>query len=57
MAWVVSAAKAASVPATVLGVTGGDELVIAREGRVLVQVELARLRAARDACLVSIVGE
>ncbi len=53
---VLLAADGKKVPAVVLGVTGGDRLVIERGGGVLVDVELAAAAAARDACLVSIVG-
>jgi len=54
---VLAAASAAGVPASVLGLSGGDRLVIERAGRPIVDSELAPLRAARDACLVPIVGE
>ena len=54
---VLAAAKTAAVPASVLGVSGGERLVIERAGRAIIDVKLTALRAARDACLAPIVGE
>ena len=54
---VLAAAAAAGVPAKRIGVTGGEKLVITRGAAVLVDAPLASLSAAREACLVPIVGE
>jgi phosphoribosylformylglycinamidine synthase subunit PurL len=54
---VLERAEAASVPANVLGETGGDTLSIARAGRVLAVAPTRALAAAREACLVPIVGD
>jgi phosphoribosylformylglycinamidine synthase subunit PurL len=49
-------ARAKGVPVQALGTTGGAELVIRRGGAAVVQVGLAALRSAREACLEAIVG-
>jgi phosphoribosylformylglycinamidine synthase len=51
-------AKAAGVPVSLLGATGGDRLTIDadRGARLLVDVALSELAAARDACLTPIIG-
>jgi phosphoribosylformylglycinamidine synthase len=63
LAKVVEAAKAANVPVTELGVTGGDSLsiaLVARHGEVASRgaavVKLKEIRARREACLDAIVG-
>ncbi|AKT43661.1 phosphoribosylformylglycinamidine synthase subunit PurL [Chondromyces crocatus] len=53
---VVRAAGAAGVGVTMLGVTGGSRLSIARGGELLLDVGLDALRAARERCLEGIVG-
>ncbi|MDB4994198.1 MAG: Phosphoribosylformylglycinamidine synthase, synthetase subunit protein [Myxococcaceae bacterium] len=67
LATVLEAARAAGVPALELGVTGGTSLSIALfprpeaaiqkgQGSRLVHVEVAEIRAHREACLTPIVG-
>jgi phosphoribosylformylglycinamidine synthase len=46
----------AGVSVTKLGTTGGDRLVIASDGKKLVDVTLTKLRAARESALEPIVG-
>ena len=52
---VLARARAANVPAIVLGSTGGGRLVV-RRGAPILEVTLGELRARRDACLEAIVG-
>ncbi|WP_437793374.1 AIR synthase-related protein [Sorangium sp. So ce693] len=49
-------AKAAGVPCTELGTTGGDRLTIDAGGGEGIDVEVRALREARDRCLEPIVG-
>ncbi|MDC0678652.1 AIR synthase-related protein [Sorangium sp. wiwo2] len=49
-------AKAAGVPCTELGTTGGDRLTIDAGGSEGIDVEVRALREARDRCLEPIVG-
>ena len=46
----------AGVPVRALGMTGGDRLVMTRGEHAVVDVDLARLRDARERCLEPIVG-
>ncbi|HEY4015627.1 MAG TPA: phosphoribosylformylglycinamidine synthase subunit PurL [Polyangiaceae bacterium] len=50
-------ARAAGVPAARLGITGGDVLSITVRPLAPFSIPVARVRASREACLVSIVGE
>ncbi len=54
---VLERAAAAKVPATRVGTTGGDALSIAVRPLGLLTVQVAELRARRDACLTPIVGD
>jgi phosphoribosylformylglycinamidine synthase len=53
---IVARAQAAGVAARKLGTTGGQRLIIRRDERTLVDVELAALHRARVGCLDRIVG-
>jgi phosphoribosylformylglycinamidine synthase len=54
---VLAAAERAGVPAARIGETGGDQLVVAAAPLGSLSVPVAELRARRDSCLESIVGE
>jgi len=54
---VLAAAKSADVPATRIGVTGGEVLAIAASPLGDVMVRVADVRERREACLRGIVGE
>ena len=49
-------ARALRVPGRVAGTTGGSRLTLRRPGAVVVDVDLATLRDARERCLEAIVG-
>ncbi|MCC6213987.1 MAG: phosphoribosylformylglycinamidine synthase subunit PurL [Polyangiaceae bacterium] len=54
---VLERARAAGVPAAPLGETGGARLRLEADGRTIFDLDLTSLRAARERCLTSIVGE
>jgi phosphoribosylformylglycinamidine synthase len=49
-------ARGRDVPARVLGTTGGQRLVLRRDGALVADVALGALREARESCLSGIVG-
>jgi phosphoribosylformylglycinamidine synthase II len=54
---VMSAAKSAEVPATRIGVTGGELLTITASPLGQLSVDVAEVRERREGCLAGIVGE
>jgi phosphoribosylformylglycinamidine synthase subunit PurL len=53
----IERARIAGVPAARIGETGGDDLVIAAPPLALISVPVRELRARREACLSTMVGE